>query len=1373
MICCLLLAAALRASAAVIYVDNSASGVNNGTSWIDACTNLQSGLSLAASNDEIWVAAGTYVPGTNPTNSFQLKPWVSLYGGFARVETNRNQRSWTGNSTVLSGDLLGNDAGGTNLADNAYHVVRGIQNATLDGFLVRGGNAAGAGLDACGGALLITNGVPVVRNCTFAANNAANCGGAVYIQQASPVLVNCLFTANQAVTNGGAIDCKAGSQGVLQGCFLAGNRASSGGALYNDSGSLMISNCLICGNQAGLGGAIYNCFSARLQLQSCTLADNSTGSSGNGGAIYNYWLATAALTNSILWGDAAAPGGGAECYNNTSTNTVGFSVVFGGVNGTAVGSYAGTNLDLGGNLTNNPLFVAGATGTWSASAAYVPSGGQSVLTDTTAAWVPGAWSGKYVQPNTNLALSYPVISNSATALYLWGDFSTNGFSGKRYQMRDYHLKSTAGHWETGLQAWVVDATNSPCLDAGNPASAVNNEPLPNGGRIDIGCYGNTAEASKSPMKVSSLGVSGVQTNLVTCSALISSVGAGTNAELYFCYGHAEASAAGLGGWDHAQDLGSWSNGSTVVSNVLLASDTAYYGRFFVTNSFGAAWSGTTDLFSSGMVTVQATLPAAQEETATPGAFTIFRSQNTTNIALVVNYGMSGTASNGVDYLPLGGSATIPAGSTGVVVSIIPVNDYGADGVEVAQLTLLAGSYVVGSPATASVSISDWSSLAVVDNGAGATGLQLTSATLNGTLLATGSSATVVGFCWGLADGNTNWASWSSSVSCGQQAPGAFSTSLSGLQMHARYYYRSWGSNQAGLVWSPATTNLDLPFVPAAVDNGAGAVQISYHGASLSGTLLSTGSTAVAAVGFAWGTADGSTNAATWQMFSWLGSGGPGAFATNLTGLASNTLYYYRAVASNVVGMAWAPATANFTTGSGQPTLYVQTGATGHLNGATWTDAFASIQAAINVAESNDVIRIGAGAYYESLVISNQTLTLLGTGTNNCLLCGVSDGVPILSIQGPGRVELDSLALVGVTNALWDTSIRYGILAGNNINLALNQASISRVRNYMLWITGGSLAATGLALNAFPPVQQCDVGLELAGCVARISNFTHASSFIDHTIDVNSPLGMFSDVVVDTASIQASNLSWGDCVRSYSRATLIVTNCYFYRIPGEQAAPYPTHTGFSENGFSNTVLITGCSMNGVPYGIQIYGSIQNSNHIRVENTQIRNCENAGVIISGVNYEGLDLGGGHLGSRGGNSFSHTNPPAGYYDVIFASNAVLSCSNIFAIGNTWTGGTGTNKEVYIWDRLDDPNMGRLVTESNRLDQVTVATNGNLILRWTERGMGELYQVEQCTNLAQGVWTSLVANLVNSSLTADMSWTNTGATLPAAFYRVRATAP
>jgi hypothetical protein len=62
---------------------------------------------------------------------------------------------------------------------------------------------------------------------------------------------------------------------------------------------------------------------------------------------------------------------------------------------------------------------------------------------------------------------------------------------------DYHLKSQAGRWDSNSQTWVKDNVTSPCIDAGDPAAPIGDEPFPNGGIINIGAYGGTAEASKS------------------------------------------------------------------------------------------------------------------------------------------------------------------------------------------------------------------------------------------------------------------------------------------------------------------------------------------------------------------------------------------------------------------------------------------------------------------------------------------------------------------------------------------------------------------------------------------------------------------------------------------------------------------------------------------------------------------------------------------------------------------------------------------------------------------------------------------------------------------------------------------------------------
>ena len=54
------------AFADVIFVNDDASGANNGSSWADAYTALDEALSSAAGPDDIWVAAGVYQSSDSP-----------------------------------------------------------------------------------------------------------------------------------------------------------------------------------------------------------------------------------------------------------------------------------------------------------------------------------------------------------------------------------------------------------------------------------------------------------------------------------------------------------------------------------------------------------------------------------------------------------------------------------------------------------------------------------------------------------------------------------------------------------------------------------------------------------------------------------------------------------------------------------------------------------------------------------------------------------------------------------------------------------------------------------------------------------------------------------------------------------------------------------------------------------------------------------------------------------------------------------------------------------------------------------------------------------------------------------------------------------
>jgi hypothetical protein len=68
---------------------------------------------------------------------------------------------------------------------------------------------------------------------------------------------------------------------------------------------------------------------------------------------------------------------------------------------------------------------------------------------------------------------------------------------------DFHLRSRAGRWNAVSNKWVKDkpvagvADYSPLIDMGATNRPWTDEPAPNGGRLNIGLYGGTREASKS------------------------------------------------------------------------------------------------------------------------------------------------------------------------------------------------------------------------------------------------------------------------------------------------------------------------------------------------------------------------------------------------------------------------------------------------------------------------------------------------------------------------------------------------------------------------------------------------------------------------------------------------------------------------------------------------------------------------------------------------------------------------------------------------------------------------------------------------------------------------------------------------------------
>jgi predicted outer membrane repeat protein len=354
------------------YVDVEASGANDGTSWVNAYTGLEPALEAALSDDQVWVAAGKYLPtaehcGTGERyKSFQLKNGVAVYGGFdpSEGDTTWESRDWAGNTTILSGDI---GSQGDN-SDNSYHVFchpQGLDlnsSAILDGFLIEDGNANSVYPDNVGGGMANEYSSPLLSHITIANNSAVGSGGGVwsllssptltdvtfdtnsarfgggfYNYEGSPVLSNVTFSSNSATgetpMGGGMFDYGTASSAILTnivfsnnsayyggGMFIQGssptltyvnfdnNSARNGGGISTDGGSPVLINVTFVNNSATDGGGMYNSGSLAILLTNVTFSGNSA--ILDGGGIYNAGTSSASLMNVTFSGNTAGSGGG-------------------------------------------------------------------------------------------------------------------------------------------------------------------------------------------------------------------------------------------------------------------------------------------------------------------------------------------------------------------------------------------------------------------------------------------------------------------------------------------------------------------------------------------------------------------------------------------------------------------------------------------------------------------------------------------------------------------------------------------------------------------------------------------------------------------------------------------------------------------------------------------------------------------------------------------------------------------------------------------------------------------------------------------------------------------------------------------------------
>ncbi|WP_300670725.1 choice-of-anchor U domain-containing protein [Desulfoluna sp.] len=194
-----------------VFVDVDASGANNGSSWGQAFTNLQTAIFYAAPGEEVWVAEGTYVPSDAPhlpDNTepkgyhFTLKAGVSIYGGFEGDESLRDPRDTETHKTRLSGD----QGGGIHSNHVIWHKALSSSETLLDGVTVEEGDGTtpSADITSTYGGGLRNEGNLRLNRCKII-NNSAFWGGGIHAAGGSLTITNCLIATNTSLIQGGGL----------------------------------------------------------------------------------------------------------------------------------------------------------------------------------------------------------------------------------------------------------------------------------------------------------------------------------------------------------------------------------------------------------------------------------------------------------------------------------------------------------------------------------------------------------------------------------------------------------------------------------------------------------------------------------------------------------------------------------------------------------------------------------------------------------------------------------------------------------------------------------------------------------------------------------------------------------------------------------------------------------------------------------------------------------------------------------------------------------------------------------------------------------------------------------------------------------------
>jgi predicted outer membrane repeat protein len=269
------------------------------------------------------------------------------------------------------------------------------------------------------------------------------------------------------------------------------------------------SNCIIEGltirnGYRGKSGGGFSCYNSQPTIRNCIVKSCATGT--HGGGMY-FMDSTVRVSGCVIRDNiATVDGGGIECFRSSGfiVNCLLFSNRTDSWRGGGIDSY-GCNGLLIRNCTfaANTAYRGGGIYAWDSSLDL----SNNILWENEAE-TDGPAIGIYGL--STVRVSYSDIDGGQEAIWddadglIWGsgnidvqpEFATYDIS-TEHGMWDFHLQSEFGRWDKNIGAWAEDSITSLCIDAGDPNTDYSGESWPHGGRVNIGAYGGSQQASRN------------------------------------------------------------------------------------------------------------------------------------------------------------------------------------------------------------------------------------------------------------------------------------------------------------------------------------------------------------------------------------------------------------------------------------------------------------------------------------------------------------------------------------------------------------------------------------------------------------------------------------------------------------------------------------------------------------------------------------------------------------------------------------------------------------------------------------------------------------------------------------------------------------